>query len=202
MLLGTANASSQRDNSTTEIMLAKALTAEENGNIPAAIDLHKKILELQPSNVRSMNSIAGLYGQTSEFNEEILWAKKAIKTDPNFGDAYINYGNALAQLGKIFEANSAFKTAAKLTPKSPIAFYSIGLLAERTKNISKAIVYYRKSITVDPTFENGYFNLATVLANVGRYDEAISLLKKLLALNPGDREARAMMRDIERSRKN
>ena len=194
-------ASSYKDDPAIKSLIAKALAAEDAGNLPAAIELNKQILESQPKNVLSINSIAGLYGSLGKFDEELFWAKKAIEVDPNFDYAYINYGSALLQLGKIAEAKKAFEKAAELNPKSPFAFYSLGVLAEQTRDVPKAIKYYKKSIAVDPKFENGYFNLGAMLANMKQYDEAISTLKKLLTINPKNADARAMLSDIELDRK-
>lgn len=182
-------------------LMLKALAAEDAGNIADAIELHKKILESQPQNVLSINSIAGLYGTLGKFDEEVFWAKKAIDTKPTYDNAYLNYGNALAELGRIAEAKKAFEKAAVLNPKAPVAFYSLGVLAEQTRDIPQAIKYYKKSVAVDPKFENGYFNLGLGLANLKQYDEASSTIKKLLTINPNHADAKAMLKEIERAKK-
>ena len=182
-------------------LIFKALASEDAGNIQAAIELHKKILESQPQNVSSINSIAGLYGTLGKFDEEIFWAKKAIDTEPTYDKAYLNYGNALSELGRIAEAKKAFEKAVELNPNSPVAFYSLGVLAEQTRDIPQAIKYYKKSVEVDPKFENGYFNLGLGLANLKQYDEAISTIKKLLTINPDHADASKMLNEIERAKK-
>ena len=182
-------------------LIAEALAAEDAGNLPVSIELHKKVLESQPKNVLSINSIAGLYGVLEKFDEEAFWAKKAIEIDPNFDLAYINYANAMAQLGKIAEAKKAYEKAAELNPKSPIAFFNLGILAEQVRDIPQAIKYYKKSIVVDSKFESGYLNLAARYANSKQFAEAISTLKKLLIINPKNADAREMLADIERDKK-
>ena len=182
-------------------VILKALAAETAGDIPAAIELHKKILESQPENVLSMNSIAGLYGTLGKFDEELIWAKKAIDTKPTYDSAYLNYGIALAELGRIAEAKKAFEKAAELNPKAPIAFYSLGVLAEQARDLPLATKYYKKSVELDPKYDNGFFNLAVVQANLKKFDEAASTLKKLLAVNPNHTDARNMLKEVERAQK-
>ncbi len=57
-----------------------------------------------------------------------------------------------------------------------------------------------KSVELDPRFENGYFNLAALYANLKKYDEAVAALHKVLEINPGADDAKAMLADIEKRR--
>lgn len=182
-------------------LLKEAFAREEAGDFRGAIGVYQKVLRLEPKDARAMNTIAGLYGKLGEFEEEIVWAKRAIAENPEFNLAYINYGNALASLGRVKEARAAFEKAVQLDPKEPLAVYSLGVLAEQQEDFKAALELYRKSIELDPKFENGYFNLAAAYANLRRFDEAITVLKKLLDLNPRAEDAKAMLADIEKVKK-
>jgi tetratricopeptide (TPR) repeat protein len=79
--------------------------------------------------------------------------------------------------------------------------YSLGGIEEDQGNFKKALEFYRQSIQIDPRFENGYFNLAVMHANLKQFDEAIAVLKKLIELNPQAEDAKAMLQQIEKERK-
>jgi cytochrome c-type biogenesis protein CcmH/NrfG len=53
-------------------------------------------------------------------------------------------------------------------------------------------------VEIDSKFQRSHFNLAAAYANLRKYSEAVVALKTLLRLSPNDREARAMLRQIER----
>ena len=106
--------------------------------------------------------------------------------------------NAQAQTGQLKDAEISFRKAGELSPDDPLPIYSLGVLSEQQRKFSEAIEFYKRSVEIDPKFENGYFNLAAMLANLGRFAEAKSMLLKLLELNPQADDARAMLRQIER----
>lgn len=178
-------------------MSAQALEAESRGDIAGAIDINKKILETQPANVCSINSIAGLYGRVGQYDNEMLWAQKAIDIDKNYGLAYINYGSALASQGKLAEAKQAYKTAAQLNPKSAIPVYNLGVIADKQNDYVTAIQLYQNAIALNPKLEDAYYNMGIDYVNLKKYPEAIAAFKKVLSLNPKAEDARKMLTKLE-----
>ena len=173
------------------------LRLEDSHNWRSAIDVSMEIIKLDPRNTAAINTIAGLHGNLGEFQEEIDWARKALDIDPQYGHAHINYGNGLAALGRSQEAQAAFEKAAELAPKDPLPVYSLGVLAESQGKYEQALGFYQRSVALDDRFENGYFNMAAMLANLKRFDEAAAALKKLLQLKPDAQGAREMLKQIE-----
>jgi predicted TPR repeat methyltransferase len=183
------------------VLREQAFALEDAGDAKGAIGVYEKMLQLEPNDVAAMNSIAGSNGKLGDFQQQLAWADRAIARNPRFQPAYINRGNALAALGKPDAARAAYDKAAELDPKDPIAVYSLGVLAEQRKDFASAAELYGKSVALDPKFESGYFNLAMAQANLGHWDDAIAALKKLLELDPNDREAKAMLAHLEDARR-
>lgn len=52
-----------------------------------------------------------------------------------------------------------------------------------------------------PKFEDVYFNLAAMYANLKQFYEGIAALKKLIELNPQAEDAKAMLQQVEKERK-
>lgn len=48
---------------------------------------------------------------------------------------------------------------------------------------------YNKAISLDPKFEEAYFNRGTLYWNLNNYTEAIKDFKKVLSINPNDNDA-------------
>jgi tetratricopeptide (TPR) repeat protein len=181
-------------------LIKNGIAREDAGDLKGAIEIHHKILQLDPRNIYAMTTIAGLFGKLGEFEQEITWAQKAIAIDPQFDLAYINSGNALAGLKKFNEAADAYKKAIRINPQNPLGVYGLGVIGEDQGNFKKALEFYQQSIQIDPMFENGYFNLAVMHANLKQFDEAVAALKKLIELNPQAEDAKAILRQIEKER--
>lgn len=178
-------------------MSAQAVAAESRGDLMGAINMNKKILEIQPASVCSMNSIAGLYGKLGQYDNEILWAQKAINIDKSYSPAYINYGSALASKGKLAEARQAYETAAQLNPKSAIPIYNLGILADKQNDYMTAIQFYQNAIALNPKSEDAYYNLGIDYVNLKKYPEAIAAFKQVLSLNPKAADAKKMLTELE-----
>jgi len=179
-----------------EALVLLALEAEDKGQLEEAIGFHKAVVEAQPTNVRSLNSIAGLYGTMGRFQEEVTWAKKATVADPKFEFAFINLGSGYAGLGDVNHAEKAFVAAIKINQKSARGHYSLGVLHEQTGNVSGAEADYKHAIAADRDFENAFLNLGALCANQRRFGEAIDWLQRLLKINPSANDARAMLPQI------
>lgn len=182
----------------TRAIVEEALKAEDRGDIRRAITLHKQVVKIQPRNAVSLNAIAGLYGINREFNEEIFWAKKAIKADPNYDLAFVNLGNAYTELHDFKRARNAFMRAVEVNKKSPVGFYSLGVLSERERDLPAAVGFYKKALEVDPNFKEAMLNLGATYANLGKFKVAKEILERLIRLNPQSVDARNLLREVEK----
>lgn len=185
-----------QETSKVQGLIQQALEYEQKGDIENAIKTHKKILDINPGSYQSANTIAGLYGLLGKFSDEIDWAQKAININPQYSMGYINLGNGYAGKDDNQKAEENFKKADSLDPSSPFPPYSLGVIEERKGNFKAAITYYEQSVSRDTTFENGYYNLAAAYANIKDYKSANYNIQKYLALEPNDKEARAMFEHI------
>ncbi len=178
-------------------LIKEELAREDAGDTAGAIKICEEILRIAPNDTPTLNTLAGLYGTIGKFEDEIVWAKKAISADATYHLAYVNYGNALISTGRMEEGRSAFEKAKSLAPRDPIPLYSLGVIAEKQRKFTEAINLYKKSVTLAPRFENGWYSLAATYANVKRYDDALATLDILLKLNPDAQDAKNMRREIE-----
>jgi tetratricopeptide (TPR) repeat protein len=174
------------------MLIQKEHFLEEKGDYYGALQIAERLMQLTESECAS-NTIAGLYGVLGRFDLEILWAKRSIKINPKYVNGYINLGNAEAGLGNMPEARTAYMKAMDLAPKNPLPLYSLGVLLEKEHKTDEAAKMYQTAIELDSQFEDGYFNLAAIKANMRKFDEARILLQHLLKINPDDRDAKAML---------
>ncbi|QWD63389.1 tetratricopeptide repeat protein [Polynucleobacter sp. MWH-UH2A] len=175
---------------------AKALQAEDDGDLEMALTLNQELAQLDSGNPAVENTVAGLHGALSRYDEEISWAKRALQSNPRYEQAYINWGNALLAQKQYAKAKERFSQALVINPQSAIAHYHLGLTLDWEGQLEQALVFYQKALSLDSRFEDAYYNAATVLANLRRYPEARRYLQQLLDLNPQDAQARALLQEL------
>jgi tetratricopeptide (TPR) repeat protein len=186
-----------------ENILRQAFYLEEHKEFRAAIAKYQELLELGTLGtavVPTFNSIAGCYGQLENFTEEVNWASKATAAGPDFALSYLNLGNGYLGLRELDRAARAYEKYVALQPDDPRGHYSLGLVAEQRQDWKRAEEFYGRSIELDPNFADGHFNLAVAYANQSKYEPAIVELRKVLAVDPVNDDARAMLRELQNRR--
>jgi len=99
-------------------------------------------------------------------------------------------------IGNICLAEQCFLHCKNIDSTNHFAYYSLGLVEEAKKNLNAAILYYEKSVNVNPKFTDGYFNLAAAYANDKQFKKAYQSISKVIELNPQDQDAKEMQRQI------
>jgi tetratricopeptide (TPR) repeat protein len=97
--------------------------------------------------------------------------------------ADINAAMALSQQGKLDEAIAAYESILAQTPGIPLVHYNLGSAYKKKGDVPKAEAEMRRSFELDPLFVDGYVGLATVLAETGKRDEAIEIIRQGAAAN-------------------
>jgi Tfp pilus assembly protein PilF len=101
--------------------------------------------------------------------------KKAIKIEPYFEAAYINLADIYRAQQKPFQSNSILSKGIKNNPKSANLHYSYGLYFVRQKQITKAITFFVKAMTLMP--ENSQYAYTYILALDGARQSQQALVK-------------------------
>jgi len=110
---------------------------------------------------------------------------RALDINPQLGEAYVSQGLLFEELRQFEKAESAYKRAIELSPNYPTAYhwYSI-LLGETNNRVQEAYELLRKADELDPLSPIIRQNIADVYSRMGRFSEAESEFKQLIAANP------------------
>ena len=194
-----------RDEQTGNLVAAESLTVEKTDQILSEIDLLSRNLsnrlnaganEKQPlASVMTNNLEAYRYYSLGvekahglENKEAIDLLEKAIALDPDFAMAQARIGYTYAvswaqtERGKPY-LEKAFLLSSRLTEKDQMniaAWYAIANLDFQT-----AIASYREIINRFPFETEAYWRLGRLLAGEERPDEAIEVLQRGIAVDPG-----------------
>ena len=111
--------------------------------------------------------------------EETEILQSAASRNPGDGQAHLQLGCLLANLGRVDEATAAWQTAGKLNPQLSIAWRNLGLAAAAKDDLAAAEDAYRKAIAARPADQTLYRDLAEILLAAGRRGDAIRLVESM-----------------------
>ena len=103
-------------------------------------------------------------------------------------EQFARVGEVHASVRSGARAETAFRHALELDPKSDVAGAYADLLAEMGR-LSEAEPLFRRALALQPNSTRILNNLATTLADLGRDREAEALFRRVLDLDPGVSEA-------------
>ncbi len=118
-----------------------------------------------------------------------------IKLDPKSSDAFHKYANILAKKGDIVKANDNYKHSIKL--KKDIDCYADwGRFLCDAGKYAEADVVCNEGLKVDENHQGLLIYLGVSKANQGDYESAIINLKKADSINPKDKTAANLIKQI------
>lgn len=135
-----------------------------------------------PTRVR----LAQSYFDAGRSNEALEIMDEAIARDPDNAGARNFYGQLLLLTGRLEDAETALQAALEIDPYMTDAHNNLGAVYDRLGRQADAEREYRKALE-DPTYptpEKVYLNLGLLYDSQGRLDEAISMLRKGVGINP------------------
>ncbi len=110
--------------------------------------------------------------------EEIPILRYAIEQSAGDGQAALQLGCLLANLGRIEEAETLWRKAVDLSAGS-VAWRNLGLVAAGHDDVTGAEKCFRRAIEARPDDQTLYRDLAALLIADGRRSDAISLLESM-----------------------
>ncbi|HEY9061084.1 MAG TPA: radical SAM protein [Pseudobacteroides sp.] len=105
--------------------------------------------------------------------------EKVIEADNNNCEALALYGFASFMLGNYIDAKNSNEKLLSISPTDPYALKGYGLSIAKLGDVEEGISYLKKSIEFGAeSFLDPYHDLAVLLYENGRIDDAISILDK------------------------
>jgi len=118
-----------------------------------AIEVYKKVLELDPKNAEYMAYMGYLYYEKDDFLEAIELFNKALDIDPEAPFVYFLLGNAYSRIGRIVDAIRAYDLSIFLDFDIYDAHVEFAIKYERMGRLKRAIKEYIAAYEIDPRDE-------------------------------------------------
>lgn len=107
-----------------------------------------------------------------------------LEADERNGLAWHVLAIAQEKGGRLSDALNAYDAALRVRPEDPAIAHDLARLAQRLGHLDIAEKLLLKFLSVEPGHVEGTNNLACVLRDQKRYDEAIDRLRDLIAIEP------------------
>jgi tetratricopeptide (TPR) repeat protein len=181
----------------------QAKRASDSGHYAESALLYRKVVELIPVSDpwgRIIHHLlaAGAHLDAGNYVEAIDDCRCATALDPICEVAWRGLGRTLLDAGRLAEAESALRKSLALKP-TPTACIFLAYLCLKDRNLGDAERYCRQALSLNPDFDEAYFNLGSSLLGQGRADEALDAYQTACRIDPdyalAHREAGAILLD-------
>ncbi|HEU5305259.1 MAG TPA: tetratricopeptide repeat protein, partial [Gemmatimonadales bacterium] len=154
--------------------------------VSLAVSSIQEAIALDGTNPIYRNSLGTIYMQLQRPDRALDEFNRATELDPNYAEAFVNRGSALAEMRRWEEAVVAYRQALALPtlPVPHIAYHNLGLALYHLKQYREAEEALRFAIGLDSQMEGGYYNLGLVLLAQYRKEEAKAAFRRARDLAP------------------
>lgn len=150
---------------------------------PEAITHLTKAIAINPNQPEAHIVLGLTYLQKDQFDDAARVLEEGISQNPKSADLHFNLGTAYDKLNRFDDVVRAMETAIKLDPHHADALNYLGYsYAERGVKIEQALSLTKQAVALKPS--NGYYvdSLAWALFKSGLLTEALTEMKRALAL--------------------
>ena len=162
------------------------------------IEYFKKAIELDPNYACAYAGLADCYALLGEYErlpikESLPLAKaaaqRAIELDSTLAEAHTSLAAVYEYEWNWGEAEKEYKLAIEKNPNYATAYHWYGIYLSSMRRFAESELALRAALNLDPLSPIINTGLGRMLWSAGRYDEAVTQLKKTLEVEPEFAEA-------------
>ncbi len=181
------SASDDCDMSLASTNLAEAVARHRSGDLGAAEDLYRQLIDdsTDAGNLRvdALHLLGVLYHQRGNYAGAVALIEQALALRPDDADMHANVGESHRMLGDREEAVWHFEQALSAHPDCAAALHNLGLVALAEQRPEHAIPRLRKAVALKPNAVQFTINLGRALFAAGKFDEAVDVFQDIVSLH-------------------
>ncbi|HEX7158376.1 MAG TPA: tetratricopeptide repeat protein, partial [Edaphobacter sp.] len=167
------------DGGSEDVALNMFRLYSEQGEFKRAADMLAAI-PVEDRSARIEMALGAAYDQLKQPKESIAAYRRAIDQDPDNLDAERGLGNALLTDGQLDEAQKVFTDIVTAEPQDAASQIHLSEIQRRQGHYDLALETLKKAKPLAPDSLELSYNEALLYDALGRYDDAIALLKKMV----------------------
>jgi Flp pilus assembly protein TadD len=164
-----------------------------------AIVAFSRAAGLAPGAARYPSKIATLYRNLGRLEDAERWCRTALTISPQDADLVNNLGVTLQRQRRLDEALELYTQAMELRPREAVFAANAAEIHRVRGRIEKAEQDFRAALQTNESCAPAHAGLGRVLADLGRYDEAIAAVGRAVGLAPGEASHPILLSYIHRA---
>jgi superkiller protein 3 len=126
------------------------------------------------------------FAMCGKLDQAIDEARKAVKLDPEFAQAYNKLGDYLIKKGQVNEAVAAYRKSIDLNPEHQNSHFDLGCSLAMLGEYDAALDSLNHAFELKPSHSEIHCHIGRIHLMKGEISEAIDRLNQALAANPDD----------------
>ncbi len=160
----------------------KAAKRAAQGNYGKAIDIFKRVLELQPSLHSARRDLAMAYVETGDVENATNHLIEVLRLDPKDAWSWVVLANLYIREKSDPETGEKFlRKALDIKPDDAWALNSLASVCHERGKKQEAVALFERAIQSKPDFANPYYGEAIAHASTGESDKALESLGRLFS---------------------
>jgi predicted O-linked N-acetylglucosamine transferase (SPINDLY family) len=162
------------------------------GAMEAARAAFEQALALAPDYPQALNNLGEWWLMRDDPERALVCFERILARDPGFYEAVVNRVAALAESGRVVEAEAAANEALARYPDSAPLHVNLGNLLVHSGRGRPGVLAYRRALELDPQHEEARYNLAILQCDMLALEAAMNFITRQLAIR-GDSPDRLVM---------
>jgi tetratricopeptide (TPR) repeat protein len=172
----------------------------EKGDYDGAQRYFEKTVSLRPSHLLAVQNLVKLYEYKDQPADAQRVLEAAVASEPSSAQLHVEFGLFLGGKGDLNQAESEFSTALRLQPRNVVALNGRGALALKRGDSASAMKDFEQCVKIAPEYDRPYLNMASVLFDAGKVQEAHDLLTRYLKKYPDNEEVKNVLGQVDSKR--
>ena len=170
----------------------------DRGDLPTALDYFRRAVSWDTNSAPPHHALAVALSSAGRSAEAVTELQAACRLAPRDAEYRYQLGLALNEAGQLDAARTVLEQAVKLDPQFSRAWYNLGLAYSAQEKSAPALDALVRAESLDARSPQIPYARATILARLGRTDEARVAARRALELQPAYREAASLLEALER----
>ena len=172
--------------------------AYKEGKFAEARAEYEKVLALKPELSATLHEmIARCYSQEGNYAKSAEHLQFVSDADPTNVKLKILLAQEALRANQLDRGMAVLKTIDETTVTDPEIFYNVAVILLNQNRSADAVPYLTKSVTLDPSYVDGYFQRGLAYLGQGKSAEAKADFQKVVELAPTSPQAETAKKALE-----
>ncbi|RJP75628.1 MAG: tetratricopeptide repeat protein, partial [Desulfobacteraceae bacterium] len=159
---------------------------KKSGYLQKSIQMYQKALQLDNRSDQAHSRIGDAYLKGHRIEDALFHFRTAVRINPSDMNYQRNLMKVIAVQAEIDKQITLTALELKQHPFSPDMHNKLGLLFKQKGKTEKAIIQFKKALSIRPDFTPALFNLVKTYIDNDNRTEIEPYLQKILDSHPGD----------------